>query len=38
MAKVDALQRQVSELDLALQRSRGRERDLLELLTRWQAQ
>lgn len=38
MAKVDALQRQVSELEAALQRGKGREKDLLELLTRWQSQ
>lgn len=38
MAKVDQLHRRVTELQAELEKSRARERDLLDLLGRWQQQ
>ncbi len=38
MAKVDLLQRKVTEMETALQNSRGREQDLLALIAKWQSQ
>lgn len=37
MAKVSALQGRIAELEELLKRSRGREKDLLDLMARWQA-